>query len=413
MQTIFSKTFLLFFFFLSFVWCGPKEGCLLAQFNFIHITDMHVSDAASYVNGNDLNGELARCYLEEFSLMNPRPAFIIASGDISNIGENSSGGMYSALTQHLFPAAGPNPGPGAFFIDSALTIPIYFTPGNHEYYSTLTPPVSSSTLSNYTQNLAPDSDYVVSTSTAVVFLMRSGKDAARPIWEDPNVLELEGSGLSGDQISWLRERMAEASGKRKIIAMHHPAVNVAGTNWDGTPHTGTIWDASDGSILNNRGTFMDICDSNQVDIVLGGHVHMNVVASRDGNVVTENWSGGTRYIQTSAALNRSYRIISVDPAFVTVSSPLLSCIPAGISNASGYREWAVFPNPSKGKFFISGFFKEGEPGSVQIFNVLGERIFYSHQPATEDIDISGYSKGIYFVMGFCGTETFTQKIVVH
>src|ERR1035437_1760682 len=236
-----------------------------AQFSFVHITDLHVSDASSFVNGCDLNGDGAHCYLKEFSKLTPKPAFVAATGDVSNIGDNIAYGMYPSLTQYLYPGLDLNPGIGAYHIDSTETIPIYFTPGNHDYYASITPP-QSSTLIYYEKYVAPDTDYAVKNTIAVIIFLRSGYDSDRPIWQDPNITNPEGSGISNAQCHWLRNVLSANGTKRKIIVMHHPPVNVAGTNSDGSPYTAMIWDTADGSILNNRTTFLNICDSNHSGI---------------------------------------------------------------------------------------------------------------------------------------------------
>src|ERR1017187_8496080 len=209
-----------------------------AQFSFVRMTDLHVSDAVSYVNGCDLNGITAQCYLTEFANLNPKPAFVIATGDISNIGNITSDGMYPTFTQFLFPQSVISPGIGAYFIDSAKTIPIYFTPGNHDYKTSLAPPLQLSVLNYYSAYIAPDTDYAVTINNAVILFMRSGNEG--PYWNDLDPLNSEGSGISDAQCHWLRNILSSNSNKRKIIVMHHPTVDVAGTNSDGSPFTGTI-----------------------------------------------------------------------------------------------------------------------------------------------------------------------------
>jgi 3',5'-cyclic AMP phosphodiesterase CpdA len=103
-----------------------------AQFSFIHISDMHVSNTPA--PNSDTNAQYFQCSLKEFAKFNPKPAFVIATGDISDVGNQQPNGMYPMITQHLFPPAISNPAAGAYFIDSAKIIPVYFTPGNHEYW---------------------------------------------------------------------------------------------------------------------------------------------------------------------------------------------------------------------------------------------------------------------------------------
>ena len=186
-------------------------------FTFIHISDLHVSTVSSSVNACDLNGEEAKCYLQQFKEMNPKPAFVLATGDISNIGNSSANpdGMYSALTQFLHPSSLLNPGIGALHIDSAQTIPIYFTPGNHDYYTTLLPPgtlTQLNTLPNYAKFIAPDSDYAVTTDISVILFVRSGYDISYLISVDP-----KGSGLTNEQCDWIRTELSLNSNKRKTM----------------------------------------------------------------------------------------------------------------------------------------------------------------------------------------------------
>lgn len=366
-----------------------------AQFSFIHITDLHVANAPSLVNSYDINAEKFQCYIKEFPTLVPKPAFVVAGGDITNVGNEPPDGMYPTLTRYLFPPTLENPGPGAYCIDSANTIPIYFTPGNHDYYTSLAfVPTSSATLSYYPKYIAPDSDYVITTGIAVIICMRSGYDGF--YFNDGDPTNPEGTGFSNAQCTWLRNVLEANADKRKIIVFHHPAVDVAGTNSDGTPFTGAVLNTADGSLQTNRTNFLNICDSNRVDVVLNGHVHQNVVADRTGNVINENCATcGTRYVQTGAALNRSYRIITVDSSFVTVSTPLLSCNNNAVVNEFGNSiHISVFPNPVTNKISI----ETAQKSSIEILNIQG-RILKSANTSGNHatIDISGFAKGMYFV----------------
>jgi hypothetical protein len=291
----------------------------------------------------------------------------------------------------LYPPAITNPAAGAYFIDPEKTIPIYFTPGNHDYWETVVNqvPVSNDTLVYYTENITPDEDYAITTDIAVIVFLRSGHDV------NTNPANIVGSGLSDEQCCWLRNILSINSSKRKIITMHHPAVNAAGTNSDGTPYAYPIPDTAYNSILYNRTAFLNICDSNHVDVVLCGHEHQNVALDRKGNIINENWSGGTRYIQTAAAFNRSYRVISVDPAVVTVSSPLRSCESfMGINEPDATSAFDFYPNPANYQLTVKYPLK----AIIEIVNVSGlvmKTIKYNG--ATANIDIGELAKGVYIL----------------
>ena len=367
-----------------------------APFTFIHISDLHVSTVTSSVNSCDVNGVEAQCYLKEFGAMTPKPAFILATGDISNIGNSSSvpGGMYSALTQYLYPSALIHPGIGTLHIDSAQTIPIYFAPGNHDYYTTLLPPgtlTQLNTLPNYSKYIAPDSDYAVTTAVSVILYVRSGWDISYLISVDPKA-----SGLSDAQCDWIRTVLAANSSKRKIIVMHHPAANFTGTNCDASAHS-AVRDSATATMYVNRTTFLNICDSNHVDVVLAGHSHQNVVVDRAGNQIADNCDTcGTRFVQTGPAFAGCYRPITVDSSFVTVRPAMRSCTNTAVADLDNEITFSVYPDPSTGVFTLG--IGQNLPVRVKIYNVLGECVHQQSSISSSlQIDMQSQPEGMYFL----------------
>lgn len=392
MKTVFLS---IFYFFLSIFFTGINAQ----SFTFVHISDLHVSDGTlgGNVGNHDTDGEQFNCSLKAFNYLNPKPAFVVASGDISNVGSIHPDGMYDALTQHLFPQGGlNNPANGAYSIDSAQTIPIYFVSGNHEYYKTIVPPVINNNLLFYPLQVGQDMDYSITYSNAILLFLRTGAD--RPIWQDPSPFSVEGNGISDAQCQWLRTTLSAIGNKRKIIIMHHPVINANGTNYNGSSNTGNA--PTDNSFIYNRVTFMNICDSNQVDVVLAGHVHQFVVADRLGNVVSENWTGGTRYCQTAQEFEGAYRIITVDSNFVTIGLPSLvgNCLTVGISS-SEMKDYNIYPNP-----FISVATleipdnEENISYKLRMYDVMGRevRTITDIHNGKNDIDRGNLLPGIYF-----------------
>lgn len=364
-----------------------------AQFSFVHLSDMHVSNIPAA--NSDTNAQYFQCAIKEFAGLHPKPSFVLVTGDVSDIGNMPILGMYPTITQYLFPRSLPNPAVGDYFIDSAKTIPIYFTPGNHEYWTgfdSIHIPISNDTLFYYPEQITPDIDYVVNTDIAVIVVLRSGHDS--PYGYPPDPALIMGTGLSNEQIIWLRNVLDGNSRKRKIIAMHHPPVNAAGTNSDGTPFTELALDTATNSLENNRTNFLNICDSNHVDVVLAGHEHQNVVANRMGDTISENWSNGPRYVQTAAAFNRSYRIITVESNFVTVSRPLRSCNVTGVNDQSNSANITVFPNPAHDRLSI-GCTQQSE---IEILNTQGQILKRStSQDVHASVDVSKLPAGIYII----------------
>ena len=372
-----------------------------AQFTFIHLSDMHVS-GIPFAN-SDTNAQYFRRYIREFANLAPKPAFVAVSGDVSNVGNQSPDGMYPVVTQYLFPPTQTNPGIGDYFIDSAKTIPIYFVPGNHEYWVALVnPPVSNDTLTYYKKFLIPDTDYAITNDLAVIVFLRSGSDSTI------TASNKKGRGLSNEQIAYLRDVLRIHKEKRKIIVMHHPAVNAVGTNSDGTPFTGVINSPEDCSIANNRTTFLNICDSNHVDVVLDGHEHQNVVANRAGQVINENGSDSTRYVQTAAGFNRSYRIITVDASHVTVSPPMRSCLGTGVNEPNASPDISVFPNPATNQITIVC----KKPALVEILDIEGQvKKRLTADEIHQVVDISGLQGGIYIIRAYTGRGIAIRKLV--
>ena len=376
-----------------------------AQFSFVHITDLHVADGTS-AGGYDLNGVKFKQVCDEINNLSPKPAFVVATGDLSHAGAYGSNGMFPAITQYLFPDSVSNPAPGDYFIDSLHTIPIYFIPGNHDYRTTNIPPWNGD-LTYFTAYLCSEPDYFFIHQNAVIICMNSGYDDLRPLWEDTNYMSPESSGFSNEQLNWFRAVLLANSTKRKIILMHSPPVNKAGTWCDGTVFSGTFVDLADGSIKYNRDVFLNICDSNNVDVVLAGHAHQNVVVSRSGVIVNVNWADSTRYVQTGASLNGCYRIMTADSGFVYVGFPQIAQ-PAYI-NETYSSNFDIYPNPSTGIFTVEG---EGIQ-SIEISDIGGRVIRQITVKSNQtSIDLTGQQNGMYFVKVHDGKKIQTEKIVI-
>jgi hypothetical protein len=75
----------------------------------------------------------------------------------------------------------------------------------------------------------------------------------------------------------------------------------------------------------------------------------------------------------------------------------------------------IYPNPSSGKFTLSGTSDKGQGTSFEIYNMLGERAFLSpdfKQLTLNEIDLSNSPRGIYIVKLYDGTDIHTKKIVI-
>ena len=76
----------------------------------------------------------------------------------------------------------------------------------------------------------------------------------------------------------------------------------------------------------------------------------------------------------------------------------------------------VYPNPCNGIFNIQILNNEFEYSSMQISNMQGQIIWQKELSNsinhTENIDISNFSKGIYFLKISTGEKIVTKKIII-
>jgi hypothetical protein len=79
---------------------------------------------------------------------------------------------------------------------------------------------------------------------------------------------------------------------------------------------------------------------------------------------------------------------------------------------------SIYPNPNNGKFTL----KSNNINSIEIYNMLGNKVYtlndFKRQTtnwtgqASNEIDLSNFQKGIYFVKIYDGQKTQTKKIVI-
>jgi len=70
----------------------------------------------------------------------------------------------------------------------------------------------------------------------------------------------------------------------------------------------------------------------------------------------------------------------------------------------------IYPNPTQGVFTIEGI---DDNTNVRIFNAFGEEIFVNRLSAPGKIDLTGHTKGVYFVRIESAKGTIVQKLVLN
>jgi predicted MPP superfamily phosphohydrolase len=215
------------------------------NFYFVHLTDTHIRH--KIVDFAESTTEKLTTVLDKIKSFNNPPAFIVITGDLCEwAGSDSIGALNCQAFLSCFYENNDQ-----LYADSNLTIPVYTTPGNHDY-------VISRNLVNYhtyidKKHIEEEDRYIITYGNVSLFFMDSGPN----YYLNPFIIfEWHGVGLYDDDIDWLEEELSNCVSEYKIILMHHPAV---GEKQD--------------LFIKNREAFVELCEDNNVEIVLAGHTH--------------------------------------------------------------------------------------------------------------------------------------------
>ena len=135
------------------------------------------------------------------------------------------------------------------------------------------------------------------------------------------------------------------------------------------------------------------------------------------DVVRLEFDNGDSYSYRYCSFNPYYMIhmqYDVDSATLAISSQLFLDLElpvgAGINDEVNTNDQVnIYPNPSTGKFIIEQQ-KMLEGMSLEVYNAVGEKVL--QQQTTNEIDLTNFPKGIYFVKIYDGEKSYTNKIVV-
>jgi hypothetical protein len=133
-------------------------------------------------------------------------------------------------------------------------------------------------------------------------------------------------------------------------------------------------------------------------------------------LVNSSYSSG-QYTALSSLAGTIIPLITSWPAIDLFDSTIV-CSPTtnAVKNISQNSSlFTVYPNPSNGKFTVKFEGFQQANCKLIICNLLGKEIYTSFikgQQTTADIDLSDFSKGIYFVKFDDGTYSYKQKISI-
>jgi len=99
----------------------------------------------------------------------------------------------------------------------------------------------------------------------------------------------------------------------------------------------------------------------------------------------------------------------------TISTPVFCQVlpPEGIENTNEQALFTISPNPSYGNFFIQMADNVSYKTEIEIYNVMGEKIYESEiNTNNADIDLASHPAGIYFIRIKTESKVVTQKLII-
>ncbi|HHH80012.1 MAG TPA: hypothetical protein ENL13_03825, partial [Thermoplasmatales archaeon] len=245
------------------------------------LTDTHVMN--KMFDRSEVDKNRLQTVLTHITYFTRKPAFVVVTGDLVEWGSGLGGALnYRAFKECFYEKD------DQLYADPDYTIPVYTTPGNHDYFW-------SRTLLNYHRfvdhnHIKENDRYTVTFGDTTLFFLDSGHNEINYEAKPMDWIYVLGSGLSVRDLEWLDESLNSCTSRHKIVLMHHPAVN---------------WGKYD-VISHNRQSFISICEGYNVDLVLAGHTHAARVFESNGtfypnDVLPLNCSlYPTLYVQTDA-----------------------------------------------------------------------------------------------------------------
>ena len=229
------------------------------DFYFVQLTDTHVRH--KIFDFREKTKERLTTVIDHILTFETKPAFVVITGDLTEWAAGVTGALNCMAFLECFHIKDDQ-----LYIDEGFTIPVYTTPGNHDY-------VLHRNLDNYhkyiDKNHVDDEDrYVVTYEDVSLFFMDSG-----PNYYDKLLIlfQWHGVGLCDCDIEWLEDELSNCTTDRKVILMHHPAV---GEERD--------------LFIHNREEFVELCETYDVEVVLTGHTHKSRVYDYDLNEYTDD-----------------------------------------------------------------------------------------------------------------------------
>lgn len=129
------------------------------------------------------------------------------------------------------------------------------------------------------------------------------------------------------------------------------------------------------------------------------------------------WSTGDTAQSIKVTQSGIYSVVTTDilTCQSTASDTLYKCTNSINKNILSKKLFIIYPNPTTGKFTVQNFNTEFKNYELEIYNLLGEKIYttsYFKQQTSSEIDLSNNPRGIYFVKIYNREKNYVEKIVI-
>ena len=228
-------------------------------FYFVQLADTHIRH--KLFDLHETTKERLTTVIDHILSFEDKPAFIVITGDLTEWGGNIITGALNCIAfANCFYEKDDQ-----LYADEDFTIPVYTTPGNHDY-------CLSRNLKNYNKYIDKKhgdvkNRYNITYGNIKLFFMDSGPNHYLHPRYWTNIV---GDGLYDCDIEWLENELISCTYGKKIVLMHHPAINTRSDNGD-----------MGGVIFRNREEFIDLCETHNVELVLAGHTHTSKIFDAD------------------------------------------------------------------------------------------------------------------------------------
>ena len=236
---------------------------LLAQ-----VTDMHIKAGGqlSY-RVVDTEAALAKCVAHLMNLPQV-PDAVLFSGDLTDFGRPEE---YENLARLIAP----------------LPMPVFLMPGNHDDPAQMR---KSFPEHAYMRQRTGKLDYAID------------EFPLRIVALDSTVYTKPHGGLTDEQLQWLDETLGKERSKPTLVALHHPPF------WTGIGHM-------DAQLLKDPEPFEAVIRRHpQVERVVSGHLHRNIVR-RFGGTVASTCPSPSHQVSLNLADDAASRFVMEPPAF--------------------------------------------------------------------------------------------------